>query len=238
MGVEITNSDFDPGPLPADKPLPRPDPHILSKMVQLIEAAEHVFLKQGFHTATMSDVAKAAGMSKKTVYQLIPSKAELFAALLAHQEAKMPFPEMIPGRALREVLVEHLRICSTILLSPKKIALIRLIMAEFTHSPELGRLFHQKYVSKTKSKMEGLFFDLAMQAGASDADAREFSAMLFGMALGEFMLSALVGFKVLPTKAALDRRITRAVDVFLAGCQAADLGLTTAPGRAAPKAVR
>jgi hypothetical protein len=111
------------------------------------------------------------------------------------------------------------------LLSPKQISIIRLIMAEFTHSPELGRLFHQKYVLKTKSKMEGMFVDLAVRAGVSDADAREFAAMLFGMALGEFILSALVGFKVLPTKAALDRRITQAVDLFLAGCHAADLTL-------------
>jgi AcrR family transcriptional regulator len=236
MGVEATNPGSDQGALSAEKPWPRQDPHHLSRMVQLIEAAEHVFLKQGFHTATMSDVAKAAGMSKKTVYQLIPSKAELFAALLAHQEAKMPFPVLTPDRNLREVLVEHLRICSATLLSPKQIAIIRLIMAEFTHSPELGRLFHQKYVLKTKSKMEGLFIDLALEAGVSDADAREFAAMLFGMALGEFILGALVGFKLVPTKAALDRRINHAVDVFLAGCKGANLPLKTKHTRLAAKA--
>ena len=52
------------------------------RMLQLITAAEDIFLAKGYHTATMSDVAKAAGMSKKTVYTMIESKAELFGALL------------------------------------------------------------------------------------------------------------------------------------------------------------
>ena len=51
-------------------------------MRQLIAAAEDIFLAKGYHAATMNDVAKAAGMSKKTVYMMIESKAELFGALL------------------------------------------------------------------------------------------------------------------------------------------------------------
>ncbi|OYV38447.1 MAG: TetR family transcriptional regulator, partial [Acidocella sp. 20-61-6] len=42
-------------------------------MLKLFDAAEDIFLLKGYHTATMSDVAKAAGMSKKTVYQLVES---------------------------------------------------------------------------------------------------------------------------------------------------------------------
>ena len=53
-----------------------------ARMLQLIEAAEDIFLAKGYHAATMNDVAKAAGMSKKTVYTIIESKAELFGALL------------------------------------------------------------------------------------------------------------------------------------------------------------
>jgi len=49
-------------------------------------------------------------------------------------------------------------------------------------------------------------------------DVREMSAMLFGMAIGEFHLGVLIGFRTAPSKAALEARVRRAVDIFLAGC--------------------
>jgi hypothetical protein len=42
--------------------------------------------------------------------------------------------------------------------------------------------------------------------------------MLFGMAIGEFHIGVLIGFRPQPTKAMLENRIRRAVDIFLAGC--------------------
>jgi len=42
--------------------------------------------------------------------------------------------------------------------------------------------------------------------------------MLFGMAIGEFHLTVLIGYRPPPTKAALENRIHHAVETFLAGC--------------------
>ena len=86
----------------------RPDPAEAAKLLQLIGAAEDIFLQKGYHTATMSDVAKAAGMSKKTVYQLIDSKAELFAVLLAHHQNLLNFPVPQPGWTAHKVRPRHL----------------------------------------------------------------------------------------------------------------------------------
>ena len=41
--------------------------------------------------------------------------------------------------------------------------------------------------------------------------------MLFGMAIGEFHLSVLVGYRTVPSRQALEKRIRRAVDIFVAG---------------------
>lgn len=62
----------------------------------LLEAAEDIFLAKGYHSATMDDVARAAAMSKKTVYQLIRSKSELFMALLDHYQTLLIFPAPLP----------------------------------------------------------------------------------------------------------------------------------------------
>jgi AcrR family transcriptional regulator len=196
----------------------RPDPAEAAKLLQLIGAAEDIFLQKGYHTATMSDVAKAAGMSKKTVYQLIDSKAELFAVLLAHHQNLLNFPVPQPGWTAHKVLTEDLLCLARFLLSPEQIAIIRLIMAEYTHGPGLGRVFHEKRFNKAKSRLETSIANLTAGRAIAIKDVRELSALLFGMAIGEFHLGVLIGFRSAPSRAALEYRIRRAVDIFLSGC--------------------
>jgi AcrR family transcriptional regulator len=189
-----------------------------ARMLQLIEAAEDIFLAKGYHSATMSDVAKAAGMSKKTVYTLIESKGELFAALLAHHQSLLAFPTPEPDWSVHDLLTANLICLARFLLSKEQIAILRLIMAEYTHSPDLGRIFHRNRVMKAKVKLESCLVALAAQYGFSTAEAKEMSAMLFGMAIGEFHLSVLIGFRAAPSKQALEKRIRTAVGIFLGGC--------------------
>jgi len=195
-----------------------PAPDQPARLLQLIEAAEDIFLAKGYHAATMSDVAKAAGMSKKTVYTIIDSKAELFGALLAHHQALLVFPEPEPDWTTRDILINHLTVLGRFLLSPQQIALIRLIMAEYTHSPDLGRIFHRNRVTKAKSKLESCLAELAVKQGCPHADPKEMAAMLFGMAIGELHFGVLIGFRATPSKQQLEKRIHQAVDIFLTGC--------------------
>ncbi len=194
------------------------------KMLQLIEAAEDIFLAKGYHTATMNDVAAAAGMSKKTVYQLIESKAGLFAALLEYHQEKLNIPVTQAGWTAHEILVQNLLALAQFLLSPQQISIIRLIMAEYTHGKDFGRVFHQKRVMKAKLLLETCLTEIGPAGGGELADVKEMAAMLFGMALGEFHLGVLIGFRPMPTKVALTRRIRLAVDVFLQGCAASREG--------------
>ena len=187
------------------------------RMRQLIAAAEDIFLAKGYHSATMSDVAKAAGMSKKTVYMIIPSKAELFGALLAHRHSLLSFPEPQSDWTVSDLLTANLLALARFLLSPGQIAILRLIMAEYTHSPDLGRVFHRNRVSKAKSRLESCLADVAIQQGCPAAQAKEMAAMLFGMAIGEFHLGVLIGFRAPPTKQTLEKRVRQAVDIFIAG---------------------
>lgn len=55
---------------------------------QVLQAAQSVFVAQGYHSAAMDDIAERAGVSKPVLYQHFPSKLELYLALLdQHTEA-------------------------------------------------------------------------------------------------------------------------------------------------------
>jgi AcrR family transcriptional regulator len=57
--------------------LPRP-----ARRRQLLNAAQEVFVSQGYHAAAMDEIAERAGVSKPVLYQHFPGKLELYLALL------------------------------------------------------------------------------------------------------------------------------------------------------------
>jgi TetR/AcrR family transcriptional regulator, mexJK operon transcriptional repressor len=188
-----------------------------ARLAVLVTAAESVFLQKGYHAATMNDVAKAAGMSKKTIYELVDSKAELFFSILADHHEKIIFPAPKPGWTVADMLTANLLALGRFMLEPAQVALIRLIMAEYTHSPDFGRLFMRSRLVKAKARLEDALASVAREQGVPAAEAKEGSAMLFGMALGEFHIGTLIGFRPPPSRQALEARIRRAVEIFLAG---------------------
>ena len=50
---------------------------------RILEAAESVFTDIGYGAATMEEIARIAGMSKRTLYSLYPDKRSLFADLIS-----------------------------------------------------------------------------------------------------------------------------------------------------------
>src|ERR1700755_273098 len=53
-----------------------------ARRMQLLQAAQDVFVAQGFHAAAMDDIAEKAGVSKPVLYQHFPGKRDLYLALL------------------------------------------------------------------------------------------------------------------------------------------------------------
>jgi AcrR family transcriptional regulator len=49
---------------------------------QLLQVARTVFARRGFHTVTMDDVAREAGVTKPILYDHFPSKRDLYRGLL------------------------------------------------------------------------------------------------------------------------------------------------------------
>jgi AcrR family transcriptional regulator len=78
----------------SQRPLPAP-PRRTSRLprgarrLQLLQAAQDVFVAHGFHAAAMDDIADRAGVSKPVLYQHFPGKRELYLALLEQQVGEL-----------------------------------------------------------------------------------------------------------------------------------------------------
>src|ERR671932_775349 len=60
-----------------------------ARRLQLLRAAQDVFVAQGFHAAAMDDIADRAGVSKPVLYQHFPGKRDLYLALLEEQVGEL-----------------------------------------------------------------------------------------------------------------------------------------------------
>lgn len=85
------------------------------KGAAIVKAAEHVFARKGFQTATVADIAKKARVSEATIYEYFSSKEELLFAIPAetirqYQEKNREILPYIRGAAnkLRFLIHRHL----------------------------------------------------------------------------------------------------------------------------------
>jgi AcrR family transcriptional regulator len=79
-------------PISPRSPHPRraaPAPAERGARQRVLEAAREQFFASGFSLITMDDLAAAVGMSKKTLYQLFPSKEALLETLITERAQEM-----------------------------------------------------------------------------------------------------------------------------------------------------
>lgn len=80
-----------------------------SKAAELLDAAERLFLEQGFERTTIAALARAAGVAGNTVYWYFPSKDDVLAAVLDRRLERI-LVEVPEGLALDDAAVVALAV--------------------------------------------------------------------------------------------------------------------------------
>src|ERR1700682_6588053 len=55
----------------------------------IVEAAERLFLERGFGSVSMDELAEAAGVARRTLYNQFASKEEIFREMLARLSSQL-----------------------------------------------------------------------------------------------------------------------------------------------------
>jgi TetR/AcrR family transcriptional regulator, mexJK operon transcriptional repressor len=131
---------------------------------RILEIATELFLRDGYGSTSIEAIAQAAGMSKRTFYARYTGKPELFAAVVGRIVDQLRPPPEVPllaGTSLPEILERLAGLMLHAALSPRALALNRLIIAESGRFPELlsglgGERGRTEAVNLIASQLDGL----------------------------------------------------------------------------------
>ncbi|SHH48150.1 TetR/AcrR family transcriptional regulator [Marivita hallyeonensis] len=167
------------------------------KYDQVIQGAQHVFLRDGFEGASVDEIARAAGVSKATLYSYFPDKRLLFmevATVQCQQQAQESIDRLDmslpPEKVLHLVAHQFL----SFIYSDMGQRIFRICVAESDRFPKLGQEFYhsgpmvmrvvlvdylRKSVDRGELKIDD--FDLAADQFAELCKADLWPKLVFGI---------------------------------------------------------
>jgi len=109
---------------------------------RLVLVAREAFVRNGYGVTSINEIAKAARISKNTLYARFPSKADLFRKIVADQIAsvneKSAAAPVRDSATLASMLRAYADAALSISLSPDILQINRLIISECYQFPELA----------------------------------------------------------------------------------------------------
>ena len=126
-----------------------------SKRRQILDGASKVFMDLGFDGASMGEIARAAGVSKGTLYVYFADKSRLFEAIVEEEtleQGKLAF-DFDPARDVPTTLREFGHAYIQVLCRPGGGSAIRTVMAIAERMPEVGRRYYENVLEKTIDRL-------------------------------------------------------------------------------------
>lgn len=189
------------------------------KFDQVLEGARTIFLRDGFEGASVDDIARAADVSKATLYSYFPDKRMLFVEV-AKRECRRQADEALQLVALTAppdcVLPEAARRIIDFFLSEFGRSVFRICVAEANRFPELGQQFYESGPALIRDRIAA-YLDGAVARGELVIDDTLLAADQFAeLCKAGIFPSVIFGVQLTFTDADRDRVGRSAVEMFLA----------------------
>ena len=192
-----------------------------SKRRQILDGASMVFMDLGFDGASMGEIARAAGVSKGTLYVYFADKNRLFEAIVEEEsleQGKLAF-NFDPERDVTTTLMEFGQAYIQVLCRPGGGSAIRTVMAIAERMPDVGRRFYTNVILVTTARLAE-YLRARAQLDDLDIDDFELASMQFTQMCQASLFLPFI-FQVAPAPSAerIEQVIASATRMFLAAYQ-------------------
>ncbi len=189
------------------------------KFDQVLEGAQEVFMRDGFEGASVDDIARAAGVSKATLYSYFPDKRLLFMEVATGQcqrQAEECIQAIDPDLPPEEVLRGSAERMMRFYLSEFGRAVFRIVVAETERFPGLGREFWEAGPAKSRDVLIEYFREANARGKLRVADAELAADQFTELCKVDLHPRLLMGLCRDVSEADRNRVASGAVDMFLA----------------------
>jgi len=190
-----------------------------AKRRQIVDGARRVFLSRGFDAASMGDIAKAAGVSKGTLYVYFENKEELFAAIVQQEcgnHAEGAFPLDNNDDDVEGVLTQIGVQLVGFMCQPERASSLRIVIAIADRMPDIGKAFYETGPSYGIKRLSE-YLQAKVRAGILRIDDCDVAAAQFLDACQSTLFKpVLFNFSPAPSAERIRHVVNIAVRTFLA----------------------
>ncbi len=189
---------------------------------QILDGAASVFARDGYEGASMSRIAREAGVSKGTLYNYFSGKAELFAAYV-HRDCSrwiaLLFDDLDETAPAAEVLAQIGRRQFQMLLGEPALTMYRMVIAEAEKFPELAETFYQAGPAHAVAHVAA-YLRRATEAGELSVEDFDFAAeQFFALMQTHLCMKRRLRIISMPGESEIKKVVGGAVTLFLRGYQ-------------------
>jgi AcrR family transcriptional regulator len=189
-----------------------------SKRRQILDGARKLFLDLGFDAASMGEIARAAGVSKGTLYVYFADKNRLFEAIVEEEileQGKVAF-NFDPARDVTTTLTEFGQAYIQWLCRPGGGSATRTVMAIAERMPELGRRFYENAVAIRMRRLAACLDAHVATGDLAIEDCELAAAQFMQMCQATLFQPFIFQASPAPSAARIAHVVQRATRVFLA----------------------
>lgn len=189
------------------------------KVRQLMDAAYQLFLSHPYDAVSTDAIAKAASVSKATLYVYFPSKEALFAALVSEKCERtehLIWSALPTSQGIQEVLLSIARQFIQIFASCDGLAFYRSLIAQIPRFPELGEIFYESGPRIVHEKIEALLRTADAQGQLAVPDPALAARQFLQLVSADIQLNGLLGLPPL-SEQRISETIESGVALFVRG---------------------
>ncbi len=189
------------------------------KFDQVLEGARQIFMRDGFEGASVDEIARAAQVSKATLYSYFPDKRLLFsevARIECNRQASEALDVIDDNAPVEQMLYQAADRVVRFFLSDFGQQVFRICVSESHRFPELGQRFYESGPQLLRQRL-GSILQRYVDKGALKIDDMELATSQFGeLCKSDLFVKCLCGVSCGCTEADVSRVVRGVVEMFLA----------------------
>src|SRR5882724_1522692 len=192
-----------------------------SKRRQILDGARKMFMGLGFDGASMGEIARAAGVSKGTLYVYFADKSRLFEAIVEQEtleQGRTAF-NFDPARDVTTTLMDFGQAYIQMLCRPGGGSATRTVMAIAERMPEVGRRFYNNVIARTIARLAAYLEARAAAGDLAIEDCQLAATQFMQMCQASLFMPFIFQAAAAPSAERIAQVVESATRMFLAGYQ-------------------